>query len=159
MKLRLWLRLALCILISEGAGLIGAFFTRSSVQTWYAVLEKPPLSPPNWVFAPVWTLLYALMGIALYLIWTRASSSVWRTASRLFAVQLVLNILWSFVFFGQWNPAAALVVIFLLWVMILATMIEFKKVSRAAFWLMAPYLLWVSFAIYLNFMFWQLNAL
>lgn len=158
MKIPNWLKLILAIGVSELAGIIGAVFTSPAIPTWYATLTKPELNPPAWVFGPVWTTLYALMGIAAYLIWKQGiNKHTVRVALELFAVQLGLNTLWSLVFFGLHNPGGALIVIVGLWLMIVATIAAFYKLSKPAAWLLAPYLLWVSFASYLNYALWALN--
>lgn len=157
------LTLLAAIGISEGAGLIGSVFTAPSIPTWYASLQRPEFSPPNWIFGPVWTTLYALMGIAAWLVWSsyaQASENKRkqiRVALTLFGLQLVLNTLWSIIFFGWQNPGAAFAEISLLWLAILATIIAFARVSRPAAWLLLPYLLWVSFAAYFNYAIWTLN--
>jgi benzodiazapine receptor len=153
------LRLLGCIVLCEAAGLFGGIFTAQSVTTWYATLAKPSFNPPAWVFGPVWTTLYLLMGISLYLVWrTRGVTERRRTALIVFFVQLILNALWSYIFFGLRNPGAAVVEIFVLWVCILLTAIFFRKLSRPAAWLLVPYILWVTFAAVLNFAVWQLNG-
>lgn len=154
------LKLIGTIALSEMAGIVGSVFTAPSIPTWYTTLTRPELSPPNWVFAPVWTTLFALMGIAAFLVWNKGLSqrSV-RIALGMFIVQLVLNTLWSIIFFGMRNPGAALVEITVLWLAILATIITFAKVSRVAAWLLVPYILWVTFAGYLNYSIWVLNSL
>lgn len=140
------------------AGLLGAFATASSVQNWYPTLEKPWFTPPGWVFAPVWTLLYTLMGIAAYLVWRQGwSEGAVRAALIAFAVQLVLNALWSPAFFGLQSAGLGLVVIFFLWVAIIVTIVWFGRVSTVAAWLMVPYLAWVTYAMALNFEIWRLN--
>ncbi|HUY62338.1 MAG TPA: TspO/MBR family protein [Candidatus Paceibacterota bacterium] len=141
--------LVVAVAICEAAGIVGAVFTTPAIPTWYAGLAKSALTPPAWVFGPVWTTLYALMGIAAYLAWRTRAPSAGR-ALWLFALQLALNVLWSVVFFGYRAPAPALLVIALLWLAIAATIAAFAKLSRAGAWLLAPYLLWVSFAAYLN---------
>lgn len=152
------LRLAASILVCLGAGWIGAIFTTRSIPTWYAGLAKPSFNPPNGLFGPVWTLLYLLMGIALFLVWRKAPhSSGAGLALVLFLVQLLLNVLWSILFFGFRSPALGLGDILLLWAAILATMLLFFRVSPAAGALLVPYLLWVSFASVLNFAIWRLN--
>ena len=153
-----WLPLIGFVALAQGAGLIGSRFTTSAISGWYTTLVRPDIAPPNWVFAPVWTTLFLLMGIAAYLVWRRG----WerprvRIALAVFGVQLVLNTLWSIVFFGLQNPGAALIEIVLLWCAIIATIVSFARVSRLAAWLLVPYLLWVSFASYLNYAFWILN--
>ncbi len=140
------------------AGAIGSIFTRSAVTTWYATLGKPAFSPPNWLFAPVWTLLYILMGIAAFLVWRKGlGNRQVRSALIVFLIQLILNTLWSMVFFGLESPLFGLVVISVLWVVILVTVIQFFKISRAASILLWPYLLWVTFAAVLNSSIWLLN--
>jgi len=141
------------VALCELAGLIGSVFTISAIPVWYAGLVKPALNPPSWVFAPVWTLLYLLMGIALFLVWQKHE----KKALMLFAVQLFLNTLWTPIFFGLHNPLAGLAVIVLLWFAVLATTVEFYKSSKVATVLLVPYLAWVTFALYLNLSIWLLN--
>ena len=154
------LKLLAMIAISELAGIIGSVFTAPSIPTWYATLAKPTLNPPSWVFAPVWTTLFLLMGIAAYLVWTRPNVKPRQRniALSVFGVQLALNTLWSILFFGLQNPLAAFVEIIFLWLAILATIALFRGISRPAAWLLVPYILWVSFAAYLNFSLWRLNT-
>ena len=141
-----------CILGCELVGGIGSLFTMPAIAVWYAGLNKASLNPPGWVFGPVWTLLFALMGIAVFLVWQRAGRDKRsKTALSAFVVQLALNVLWSILFFGMHNPVAAFVDIVILWLAIVWTIAAFWKLSRPAAWLMAPYLLWVSFAAYLNY--------
>lgn len=134
----------LCIIITEGAGIIGSFTTISSVRTWYPQLVKPSFNPPSWIFAPVWTLLFFLMGVALYLVWTKKNNLFW------FWVQLVLNVIWSYLFFGFHSPSFAFFEIILLWFAILFTIIKFWSYNKNASILLIPYLAWVSFASFLN---------
>jgi translocator protein len=141
------------IVICELAGFIGSVFTFSSIPTWYAYLVKPTFSPPNWVFGPVWTALYALMGIAAYLVYETRKTA----ALKIFGIQLCLNTVWSVVFFGFHSPLGGLVIIILLWLSIVWTILEFFKVSRPAAYLLAPYLFWVSFASVLNYYILMLN--
>ena len=143
------------IVICQVAGGIGAIFTTQSVQTWYPTLQKPSFNPPNWLFAPVWTLLYLLMGISLFLIWKDSKDK--KNAVILFSIQLVLNVLWSVCFFGLKIPLLGLIVIVILLAFILANIISFYKISKIAGILLIPYLLWVSFATVLNFSLWMLN--
>ncbi|MFA5987380.1 MAG: TspO/MBR family protein [Candidatus Paceibacterota bacterium] len=151
-------KLIVAVFVSELAGIIGSIFTAPSVPTWYAGLVKPELNPPAWVFAPVWTTLFLLMGIAAFLVWKEGwEQKEIKVALGVFIGQLVLNTLWSILFFGLHSPGAALVEIIFLWVAILATIIIFSKISRPAAWLLAPYILWVSFAGYLNYSLWILN--
>ena len=155
-KVKNWALLIFAVLLSEGAGILGSFFTFSSIPTWYATLIKPSFSPPNFVFGPVWTILYALMGISLYLVWTSKAKSR-QYAVKLFFVQLGLNALWSIIFFGLKSPGLALIEIIALWVAIFLTVKAFLKISKVASYLLYPYLAWVSFASILNFSIWILN--
>ncbi|MBI2445503.1 tryptophan-rich sensory protein [Candidatus Micrarchaeota archaeon] len=153
-----WARLAGCILLCEAAGAIGAIATFSSISTWYVPLVKPDFAPPNWVFGPAWTLLYLLMGVALYLVWMQGwQKPAVRNAVAVFGVQLLLNGLWSFLFFGLHSPLLALLDIVLLLAAIVWTMKAFWGVSRMAAYLLVPYLLWVVFATALNVAIWRLN--
>lgn len=158
MKTNDWISLAFWIVLSQAAGLIGSFFTAPAISEWYAFLLKPDLAPPNWVFAPVWTTLFLLMGIAAFLV---AKHGFGRTGVRLaltlFVIQLALNTLWSILFFGLRSPGAALIEIIILWLAIAATLWAFATVSRPAAWLLVPYIAWVSFAAYLNYSIWLLN--
>jgi benzodiazapine receptor len=149
------LKLIISILICEFAGLIGSIFTSSSIPTWYGSLTKSSINPPNWVFAPVWTTLFLLMGVSLYLI--LESKQKTKKAMTLFSIQLFLNILWSIIFFGFRSPFFALIEIFFLWIAIFLTTIEFYKISKISAYLLIPYLLWVSFAILLNYSIFILN--
>lgn len=159
------LQLIASVAVTELSGIIGAVFTAPSIPTWYAGLVKPTLNPPAWVFGPVWTTLYALMGISLFLIWHRHSdvftnvrmSRLFKWAVGVFFFQLALNTLWSIFFFGLQNPALALFDIILLWLAILTTMILFYRISKLASYLLVPYLLWVTFAAYLNYSILMLN--
>ncbi|SMC21683.1 TspO and MBR related proteins [Desulfacinum hydrothermale DSM 13146] len=143
------------VLLSMAAGWIGSRFVPGQ---WYASLVKPRWTPPNSVFGPVWSVLYLLMGIAAWLVWRKAGLAGARTALSLYLVQLVLNSLWSFLFFGAHRPGLAFLEIVVLWSAILATTVQFWRVSVAAGAVMLPYLLWVSFAAALNWKLWQLNA-
>ncbi|MEJ2354885.1 MAG: tryptophan-rich sensory protein [candidate division WOR-3 bacterium] len=146
------------IIICQLAGIIGSIFTTPAIPTWYANINKPTFRPPNWVFAPVWTTLFLLMGIALFLIWRKGlNEKDIKIAIAVFAFQLVLNTLWSFLFFGLKSPFAAFIEIIFLWVAILASIILFFRISRLAGALLIPYILWVSFASILNFSIWRLN--
>ncbi len=147
------------IVICQLAGFIGSLFTTPSIPSWYATLTKPSFTPPNWVFAPVWTTLYLLMGISLFLVWRKSASfrNV-KPAIYSFAVQLILNIFWSILFFGLKSPLVAFVEIIFLWAAIIMTSLRFYRVSKLSCILLMPYLLWVSFAAVLNFSLWQLNV-
>ncbi len=152
------LKLIISIVVSELAGIIGAFFTTPSIAGWYVGIVKSPLNPPAWIFAPVWTTLFALMGIAAFLVWKKGlDRRDVKIALGIFLGQLVLNTLWSIIFFGLHSPKGAFIEIIVLWLAILATIIAFKKISKPAAWLLAPYILWVSFAAYLNYSVWMLN--
>ena len=140
------LKLLLCILVTEGTGILGSIFTARSVKSWYITdIIKSPLNPPSWVFAPVWTLLFLLMGIALYLVWRKKNNLFW------FWVQLILNLFWSVLFFGLRSPTLAFYEILVLWVAILMTIIKFRQYNKTASILLWPYLVWVSFASYLTY--------
>lgn len=142
----------------ELAGIIGSVFTTPSIPGWYAGIAKPSFNPPNWIFGPVWTLLYALMGLAAYLVYEKGfKRPEVKKALAVFAAQLLLNALWSIVFFGAHMILGAAVVIVLLWAMILAAIFLFRKISKAAAYLLVPYILWVSFATVLNVSFYVLN--
>ncbi len=152
------LKLITAIAACELAGVFGVFFTVSPIPTWYALLTKPAINPPAWLFGPVWTMLYLLMGIAAFLVWKNGwERKDVRIALSIFVFQLVLNALWSLIFFGLRSPGRALVDIIFLWVAIITTIIVFAKISKTAAWLLAPYILWVSFAVYLNYSVWWLN--
>jgi benzodiazapine receptor len=156
--LRQAIGLAFSIAICFGAAGIGSLFTTPSIGEWYSALIKPPYTPPNWLFGPVWSALYLSMAIAVWLVWRRAGYSAARIALTLFAAQLVLNVCWSAIFFWAHRPGLAFAEIVLLWLLILATTVAFRPLSRAAAWLMVPYLLWVGFAALLNYSIWRLNA-
>lgn len=144
-------KLIISVVGCELVGILGSVLTVSAISGWYMTLNKPFFSPPNWVFGPVWTILYFLMGVSFYLIWIRGfQEKRAKTASRFFAAQLVLNFIWSPVFFGLRSPELGLVVIVAMWVMIVMTMMKFYPLSRWAFYLLVPYVLWVSFATVLN---------
>ena len=158
MKLSNFYKLTIAIIVSELAGVIGSLFTFPAIGGWYANLTRPNVAPPNWIFGPVWTTLFLLMGIAAFLVWKKGfNNKNVRKALALFAIQLVLNALWSIIFFGLNSLGGALIELFVLWVAIVATIFAFARVSKAAAWLMIPYILWVTFAAYLNFSFWILN--
>lgn len=146
------LKLLISILICQGAGILGSLFTTPYISTWYQQLNKPPFTPPNWLFAPAWTILFLLMGISLYLVWNKGwENKEVRKAIFIFAIQLILNIFWSFFFFTLKSLLFAFIEIIILWIAILLTIINFQKVSKTAAYLLLPYLFWVSFASVLNF--------
>ena len=152
------IRLVVSILASFAAAGIGSLFTFKAIPTWYAGLKKPPYTPPNWAFGPVWTTLYILMGISVFLVWQKglATSGV-MLAFTLFWVQLAFNALWSVIFFGRKSKGGGVIVIAILWLLILATMIASFRVSVWAGALLVPYIVWVSIASYLNVGIWILN--
>ena len=132
-------------------GILGTPFTISAIPSWYVTLNKPFFAPPNWIFGPVWTLLYFLMGISFYLIWKQGwKKKKVRTAGKYFLAQLGLNFIWSPIFFGLRAPLLGLIVIVTMWVLIVMTMEKFYPLSKWATYLLVPYLLWVSFATLLN---------
>lgn len=139
------------------AGVVGSSFTFEAIPTWYSSLQKPPLSPPDWIFASVWMILYFLMGLSFYLVWIQKTKKKKEEAIEIFLIQLTLNALWSILFFGLQNPPFALIGILFLWAAILLTIIYFYKISKPAAYLLYPYLFWVSFATYLNFAIWRIN--
>lgn len=151
-------KFVISLVLPQVAGLVGAIFTMPAITAWYAGLAKPALSPPGWVFGPAWTTLYLLMGVALFLVWNKKRKNQdRRDALGIFIFQLTLNALWSVIFFGLHNPLAAFVELCVLWLAIIWTIFAFYKISRPAAALLLPYLLWVSFAGYLNFVIWSLN--
>lgn len=150
-------KLVISIIITVGLGSLGGIFTVSEIPNWYAGLNKPFFNPPNWLFGPVWTLLYILMGISLYLIWKLSSSEERTRAIWLFSIQFVLNFFWSIIFFKYHLLGWAFVEIMAMWVFILLTILQFKQLSSWAAYLLMPYLLWVSFATILNASIWWLN--
>jgi benzodiazapine receptor len=147
------------ILACQLAGIIGSIFTFPSIDTWYSSLQRPSFSPPNWVFGPVWIMLYTMIGISAYMVWKKGwKSKGVRTSLYIFSIQLILNSAWSFLFFGLNNLLLALFEIVVLWAFIVLTVLKFYKIDKRAAWLLAPYLLWVSFAMILNYYFWMLNV-
>jgi len=140
------------------AGGIGSLATMKAIPTWYRGLAKPSFNPPNWLFGPAWTLLYLLMAVAAFLVWKQGFGAPGvKLALAVFLVQLVLNALWSILFFGMRSPLAGLVDIAVLWLTILATIVLFFRVSTAAGILLLPYITWVSFAAVLNAAILRLN--
>lgn len=156
LKVKSWIKLILSIILAQSAGAIGSFFTFSAIPTWYVFLNKPFFSPPNWLFGPVWTILYTLIGISFYLIWINAKKKDgW--AIKFFIFHLVLNSLWSIIFFGQKNLGLAFFEIILMWSSIVYMIIKYKRINKWSSYLLIPYLLWVSFASLLNYSVWKLN--
>ncbi len=148
------LGLIVCLVVSFIPGWIGAQFVPGQ---WYTTIAKPSWTPPGYIFGPVWTLLYIMMGVAAWFVWKQAGFSAAKAALLLFIGQLILNGLWSWLFFGWHRPDLALIDIFVLWVMIALTTVAFWRHSTSAGILFIPYLAWVSFASALNFSIWQLN--
>lgn len=152
------IRLIVSVVACEMVGIVGSVFTASSVSSWYAGIVKPSFNPPSWVFAPVWTALFFIMGVAAFLVWKKGlRKKAVRIALTVFGIHLILNLAWSALFFGLRFPAWAFAEIVVLWISILVSGILFYKVSKPATWLLLPYLLWVGFAGYLNFSIWTLN--
>ena len=151
-------RLVASVLICQLAGFVGSVFTAPAIAGWYVSIQKPFFTPPNWVFAPVWTVLFLLMGVSLFLVWEKGlENKEARLAFSVFGIQLALNVAWSLLFFGLQSPFLAFVEIVFLWIAILATAFLFWRISRKAGLLLMPYLLWVSFAAFLNCAIWLLN--
>lgn len=158
MRIHNFLKLLITVTASLLAGVIGSLFTASEIQGWYTTLIKPEFNPPSWAFGPVWTTLFVLMGIAAFLIWKKGlDRRDVKIALCIFLGQLILNTLWSIIFFVLHSPGGAFIEIVFLWLVILATIIAFAKISKPAAWLLVPYILWVSFASYLNYAIWALN--
>lgn len=167
MKINNTFKFIISLIIPQLAGGLGSYFTMGSVKDWYPVLVKPALNPPAWIFGPVWTTLFFLMGCALYLVWSSyakasadkkdESGKSKRLAYWAFGIQMVLNTLWSIIFFGLHSTGGALFEMIFLWLAILVTIILFAKISKLTVWLLLPYIFWVSFAGYLNYSIWILN--
>jgi translocator protein len=149
-------KLIIAIALTEFiGGVLGSLFTFSSLSTWYVTLKKPPFTPPGSIIGIVWTILYFLMGIALYLVWEKMPKS--KKAVAAYSIQLAFNLLWSFLFFYLKSPLYGLIGIALLWIAVAATMMAFYRFSKSATFLLAPYIIWVSFAAYLNYSVFLLN--
>ncbi len=152
------IKLVVSILASFAAAGIGSLFTFKAIPNWYAGLKKPPYTPPNWVFGPVWTTLYILMGISVFLVWRNGLAVHGALiAFTLFWIQLAFNALWSVIFFGMKSKGGGVVIIIVLWLFILATLITSFRVSGWAGALLVPYIVWVTIASYLNIGVWLLN--
>lgn len=158
MKSSTVLKIFIGILICLAIGFVSSIATQSSVDNWFTTLIKPGFNPPGWLFAPVWTILYILMGVAAGIVWSRGFHHIWvKTALYLFGFQLVLNASWSVAFFGYQSPLVALFIIIALIVLVLITFKWFKIVNSLAAYLLIPYILWILFAAALNFEIWRLN--
>ena len=154
-----WIKFVSSIAIPVVIGAISGLFTRPEIDGWYKTIIKPAWQPPGWVFGPVWTVLYILMGIALYLVWiTKAGEAVKKTAIILWSIQLVLNFFWSYIFFGLHRIDLALIEIIALWIFIVLTIFAFARIHKAAAWLLVPYIGWVSFATILTYTIYKLNS-
>ncbi|AXT56895.1 tryptophan-rich sensory protein [Aquimarina sp. AD1] len=152
------LRIGIAVLLCLVIGFFSSIATQTSITTWYPGLQKPSFTPPNWLFAPVWTVLYIMMGIAAGIVWSKGFYHKWvKTALYHFGFQLLLNAAWSIFFFGLRNPLIALVDILALFILLLFTIRWFKVVNSTAAYLLIPYLIWVAYATALNFAIWQLN--
>jgi translocator protein len=151
-----YLKAVLSITICLAVGGISGYITADAIPGWYVNINKPSFNPPNWIFGPVWTTLYIMMGIAFFLIW-KSQSPLKHKAMLIFSVQLILNFFWSILFFNFHLLGFALIEILCMWLFILLSIISFYPVSKVAAYLLIPYLLWVSFASVLNFAIWQLN--
>ena len=154
-----YLRIIYCVAICLVVGYLSSITTQSSINTWYPTLIKPVFNPPNWLFAPVWTLLFIMMGIAAGMIWNHLENQreLVKKALLFFTVQLLLNALWSYLFFGLNNVLLALIEVILLWLVIYETFHIFKKIDKKAAYLYIPYLIWVAFAAVLNGSIYYLN--
>ena len=151
-------KIIICVVICLGVGLASGATTASGITEWYAFLNKPFFNPPNWIFAPVWTILYTMMGIAAGLVWDKGLDHPGvKGALGIFTIQFIFNAMWSVVFFGMRQPLAALFVIVTLWILIVLTIKRFGALNKTSSLLLIPYLLWVSFATVLNFSIWWLN--
>ena len=150
-------KLLISIFIPLIIGFLGSFFTSSSVNTWFLTLNKPFFNPPSFLFAPVWTTLYIMIGLSFYLVWSKNFGKEKQKVIGIYFLQLFLNLLWSLSFFGLQSPLLGLINIIVLWLVILANIILFFRVSKKASYLLVPYLLWVSFATILNFSIFILN--
>ncbi len=156
--MKLWVKILICVVVINVLGAAGAIFTSGSLKDWYASLEKPPGVPPNWVFGPVWTTLYAMIGVSLALFWHQvASGPIKKRALIWFFAQMVLNLMWTPLFFGAHLLGVALIVIVALLIGIVVTLILFRNQHKLAGRLLIPYAIWVSYATYLNAGYFVLN--
>lgn len=153
-----WIGLIVLLVVCFAAAGIGGAVTTPKIDNWYATLIKPSWNPPNWIFGPVWSMLYLCMAIAAWLVWRQTGLAGAATPLALFGVQLAMNLAWSWLFFGLQNPGLAFLDILLLWTAIIATMVALWFRSTVAGLLFVPYLVWVSFAAVLNFVVWRLNG-
>lgn len=154
--MRNWVKLLISIAVPQVVAATAAYFTVAGIGSWYQTIQRPTWNPPNWLFGPVWTMLYLLMGIALYLVW-KTNVSNKRSAILLWCLQLAANFLWSILFFGQHQIGGALIDLAVLWLLILLTIFAFARINKVAAWLLVPYISWVTFAGILNYTIWLLN--
>ena len=153
-----YVKLIAAVLLCLVVGSMGSLVTTTGSGSWYESLEKPAFTPPNWVFGPVWTTLFILMGIALYLVWQSGTERRdVQIALAVFGIQFALNVLWSFLFFGMQSPLLGLVEIVLLWIMIAVTIVLFYQIRKIAGYLLVPYIVWVTIATALNYSVYILN--
>lgn len=159
MKWEKFLRAAVFVIVCELlGGVLGSVFTISSLPTWYAALNKPWFAPPGSLIGIIWTVLYAMMGIAAFLVWeSKKPKRLLAYAKSAFALQLAINISWTMIFFGLRSLVGGLIAIFAMWIAIAVTIVLFYRINRKAAWLMVPYIVWVSIAALLNFYIWRLN--
>jgi benzodiazapine receptor len=158
MKLTILIRFIVCLTLTFSAAFVGSIFTGRAVPDWYATLNKPSFTPPDWLFGPVWTVLYFLLAISAFIVWQKGlAKPAVRIALIAYLIQLILNALWSVIFFGLKLPIIAFIEIILLWSAIVLTILAFARVAVLAALLLVPYILWVSFAAVLNFFIWFLN--
>jgi tryptophan-rich sensory protein len=150
--------LVLLLILCLGAGGLGAIATTPEIEGWYKTIARPSWTPPDWIFGPVWTTLYVMMAVAAWFVWKPTGFKGAALPLTLFGLQLLLNIAWSWIFFGLHQPGWAFAEIVVLWLMIVATTVAFFRCSTIAGWLLVPYLAWVSFAAVLNFALWRMNA-
>jgi translocator protein len=148
------IKIIISLVVCLGVGGFSGFLTADAIQNYYLALNKPSWNPPNWIFGPVWTTLYIMMGVAVGIVWQKSSN---KKAITLFGIQLLLNFFWSLIFFKWQSPRFALIEIILMLTAIFLTIISFKKINTTAAYLMVPYACWVSFATFLNFTIWRLN--
>jgi benzodiazapine receptor len=152
-----FIKLILSLIICQLVGFLGSLFTAPAIPEWYASLKKPSFTPPSWLFSPVWIFLFVLMGLTLYILWQDYSKRSTKIALIFFSAQLVLNLMWSVIFFGLKSPMAAFIEIIVLLLAIFLTILKSLQVSKVAGYLLLPYIIWVSFAALLNYFFWKLN--
>lgn len=159
MKNKNFFKLIVSLAVPQIVGLLGSVFTQTQVNSWYAYVEKPFFTPPNWIFAPAWISLYLLMGISFFLVWRKGlKTREVKFALLIFIFQLILNLFWSFIFFFLKNPGIAFTEIISLWFAILATILAFYQISKRSAYLLIPYIVWVTFAAILNLSIWMLNS-